>query len=933
VRIPISTYRLQFTPSFGFQSARSILLYLSDLGISDIYASPIFKAKRGSTHGYDVIDPNQINPELGGEKDFNDLACTVKEHQLGWVQDIVPNHMAFDSENHMLMDVLENGSASPYYKYFDVDWNHPYESLRGKILAPFLGKFYGECLEDGEIQLTYDVKGLAIKYYDLQLPLKIESYGKVFTHNLQALKRKLGAEHPDVIKFLGVLYSLKNLPSAEESKERADQITFIKRLLWELYTTSQKVKAFVDGNIRTFNGQKGNPESFNLLDDLLSDQLFRLSFWKVATEEINYRRFFNINQLICLRVEDEDVLRGTHASVFKLAKQGHVTGLRVDHIDGLYDPTTYLQRVRAAVGDIYFVVEKILQSDEQLPSHWPVQGTTGYDFLNYVNGVFCERRNEKRFEKIYAKFTGGRTPYDSLVADTKRLMIGRHMAGDIDQLAHLVKDVASRDRHGRDVTMYGLRRALVEVLALFPVYRTYINATTYDERDREYVRQAIRKAKQSNPALSLELDFVEKFLFLDFYDYLSQSEKEKWLHFVMRLQQLTGPLMAKGFEDTFLYRYNVLVSLNEVGGKPNRFGISPVEFHYLNKKRISQWPYPMNATSTHDTKRGEDVRARINVLSELPDEWEGKVRMWFKMNRGKKRVVDGRAIPDPNDEYLFYQTLIGAFPFHDDERTEFVERVSNYMIKAVREAKVHTAWLKPDEEYEQAFVAFIEETLRPSEQNYFLNELIPFQKKVAHYGVFNSLSQVLLKITCPGVPDFYQGSELWDLNLVDPDNRRPVDFERRRKYLAEVKKREGGEIVPFVRELLATKEDGRIKLFTIHRALQARKRFREVFETGDYLPLKVSGKHRDHVVAFARRLEDSWALTIAPRRFASLVPPNDLPLGRTIWEDTAVELPDHRPGEWRHVFTERILRDRGSLAMAEVCEDFPVGLLVREDRS
>jgi (1->4)-alpha-D-glucan 1-alpha-D-glucosylmutase len=930
---PVATYRLQFNPFFGFKEARGLIEYFSELGVSSIYASPIFKARKGSLHGYDVVDPNKLNPELGTAEDFEELIKDLQSRKMGWIQDIVPNHMAYDNQNQMLMDIMENGESSEYFNFFDIEWNHPYESIKGKLLAPFLGRLYGESLEDAEIILKYDSDGFTVNYYDLRLPLRIESYTNIIAHRLRTLKKRLGEDNPDFIKLLAILYSLRNLPaSGEDAIERYDQIRFIKRMLWELYTKNHEIKTFIDENIKIFNGEKGNPASFNLFHSLLSEQNFRLSFWKVATEEINYRRFFNINELISLRIEDENVFNHTHSLIFKMTKEEKFTGLRIDHIDGLYDPTNYLSRLKEKVGDIYIVVEKILGLEEDLPSFWPVQGTTGYEFLNYLNGIFCDRKNEKAFKRIYSGFTGLTISYEDLVAEKKRLIIGKHMAGDIDNLAHMMKRISSRHRHGSDITLYGIRRALVEVMALFPVYRTYINQDTFSERDKAYIKEAVRKAMHTNPGLFNELDFIEQFLLIRFGEYLSEDEKKECIDFIMRFQQFTGPLMAKGFEDTTLYVYNRLLSLNEVGGNPNKFGISVEEFHDFNKKRSKAWPNSMNATSTHDTKRGEDVRARINVLSEIPEEWGANIRKWAKLNENKKKIINGKSVPDRNDEYFLYQTLIGAFPFYEEEYDDFVVRIKNYMIKAIREAKVHTAWLKPDTEYEEAFISFVHEILEESENNKFLKGFLLFQKKVAHYGIFNSLSQTLIKITSPGVPDFYQGTELWDLSLVDPDNRRPIDFERRKRLLREIKEREKGDIRNLIAELIRTKEDGRVKLFLIYKALKERNERKELFEKGDYLPLEVKGKYRDHVIAFARMKKKSWAITVVPRFLTSLIKEGEYPIGKIVWGDTCIIIPGNTILLWREAFSERMIKIERKIAVGEALKHFPVALLLSEEK-
>jgi (1->4)-alpha-D-glucan 1-alpha-D-glucosylmutase len=928
MQIPSSTYRIQFCPQFGFGNALAIVEYLSDLGISHLYASPIFRAKAGSTHGYDVVDPNALNSELGTIQDFDALRSALRTHGIGWIQDIVPNHMAFDSKNEMLMDVLENGAASPFYRHFDIEWNHPVESLRNKVLAPHLGRIYGQCLEDGEIQLSYDQDGLHVRFYDQLFPVRMESYPKVIGYNLNQLEAVLGTGNPDLRAFLEIIATIeRTLPSAGQ-KERSDLVLFCKKTLWKLYTTNAAIASHLDANLQLFNGQKGNPDSFTLLDELLSDQIFRLSFWKVATEEINYRRFFNINQLISVRVEDEQVFRDTHDLVLKSVWHGDFDGLRVDHVDGLYDPEGYLRRLRDGVPDAYLVVEKILEGRETLPSSWPIQGTSGYDFLTAVNSLFCLEQSEREMTELYETFVGRSYDFPQFVAEKKRLIIGKHMAGDIDRLAHVLKSIAARDRYARDITLYALRRALVEILALFPVYRTYISKLAVGPQDGQVIRDAVQRARESSPALVYELDFIERFLLLDFLPGTTSDEQQQWLQFVMKFQQLTGPLMAKGFEDTVLYEYNRLLSLNEVGGNPESWGLPVDDFHTLVSGRSAAWPHTMNTTATHDTKRGEDVRARINVLSEMPAQWARKVRSWRARNRENKAVGSGGEIPDANDEYLLYQTLIGAFPVNDAAFPAFVDRIKEYMIKAVREAKTHTAWIKPDESYEAGVLAFVDAILAQTEQNEFLRDLMAFQKTINHYGIFNALSQTVLKMTVPGVPDFYQGNELWDLNLVDPDNRRPVDFELRQRYLQDILFRQGEDPEALRGELLASKDDGRIKLYTIFRILTARRKFAALFDDGEYIPLEVRGKHKAHVIAFARRYEHQWAVTAVPRHLVALMSATTLPLGRNIWHDTTIRLPGQSPQRWVNLLTDKSHDARGGLEAGVIFSEFPVAVLI-----
>jgi len=930
MRIPTATYRIQFHGGFKFEAAKQILSYLEELGITDLYASPIFKARKGSTHGYDVVDSNLLNPELGNSEDFESLTDEIKKRKMGWLQDIVPNHMAYDTQNLLLSDVLEHGPDSEYFDYFDIEWNHAYENLRGRVLAPLLGNFYGECLENGEIQLQYREKGLTINYYGLNLPVKIDSYGKFITHNLGYLGRELGRRHPDFIKLLGILYLIKNTSSEVKGKARYDQIAFVKGLLWELYNQNPVVHEFIDENINVFNGEKGNPESFNLLDDLLSDQFYRLSFWKVGAEEINYRRFFTVNELMSVKVEEIKVFHKNHALIFDMVEEGKFTGLRIDHIDGLYDPTEYLKRLREKVGDTYITVEKILEHEEDLPLYWPIEGTSGYDFLNYVNGVFCRCDREEQFSEIYHRFTRLTVPYEQLFLEKKGLIVEKNLAGDVDNLAQLLKNISGHSRQGNDFTRSGLEKALSAVLTVFPVYRTYINQEGLRESDRTYVKYAIAHAKELVPRLLKELKFIETLLLLEEEETLTVEQKKERRHFVMKLQQLTGPLMAKGVEDTLLYVFYRLLSLNEVGGNPSQFGVSLADFHDFNKQQQIAWPHKMNATATHDTKRGEDVRARINVLSEIPEEWEQQVRSWRELNSSKKINFVNRMVPDTNDEYFLYQTLLGSFPFEGIENTDYVDRVKDYAIKAVREAKVYTAWLRADNDYETGFLTFIESVLETSENNQFLKKFLPFWKKVADYGIFNSLSQTLLKITAPGVPDIYQGTEFWELSHVDPDNRRPVDFDRRIQVLREIKQQAKTDILQLVEDLIATREDARIKLFLTARVLEARKEYLEVFKSGDYQSLEVVGTFKDNVVAFARSFGDTTVIVVAPRFLTGVVKPEEMPIGKQVWKDTNLVLSEQMPSVWKDAITNQPVESNGTLAIGDALGYFPAALLISQ---
>jgi (1->4)-alpha-D-glucan 1-alpha-D-glucosylmutase len=929
--IPSATYRLQFGPSFGFREARRRIQYLRELGIGCVYASPVFMARRGSTHGYDVTDPTRLNPQLGSAEDFEALVEEVHRCGMTWMQDIVPNHMAFDVQNPILFDVLENGPRSRYYHFFDVEWEHPYEGIKGRLLAPFLGNFLGECIANGEIRLSYGSEGFALHYYELTFPVGIESYATILTHNLSTVRRKIGRSHPDYVKLLGILgllYVMKNVPLSETTIERYDQIGFIKVLLWELYASNADIRTFVDGNLKTFNGDAVTGGDRKLLEGLLQDQYYRLSFWKVAVEEINYRRFFNINGLISLRTEDQSVFEHIHSLVFEWVERGVLSGLRIDHVDGLWDPTLYLQGLKKKVGSLHLVVEKILGCDEDIPDFWPVHGTTGYDFLNTVNGLFCEPRNETSFERIWRRFTGFSTSYEELVQRKKRFIVEKHMAGDIDNVAFLMKSIAGRFPAGSDFTLNGLRRAIAQLLVTFPIYRTYLSRSHFREADRRVVADTVQRAQELEPDLNHELQIIGEMLLPEFAEKLSGDDAPEWLRAVMKFQQLTGPIMAKGFEDSVLYVYNRLLSLNDVGSQPNRFGLSRSAFH-REMKRAAQWrPHSMLATSTHDTKRGEDVRARLNVLSEIPNRWERVVRSWSKLNRRHRKSLGRLPAPAPNDEYFLYQTLVGSFPFYEVEGTNYVDRIQAYMLKVVREAKEHSSWLKPKLVYEDAVHSFVEAILTPGEKNLFLDSFLLFQRDVAFYGVFNALAQVLLKITCPGVPDFYQGTELWDLSLVDPDNRQPIDFEAREQLLRGIRKCASGWDGRGLRELMDSRADGRIKLYTILRGLEARSANSDLFGSGSYVPLQVLGRRRHHVVAFARRRGTRTAITAVPRFLADVVQPGVYPLGKAVWQDSAVKLDRRMGGQWINIFTGETLESSEVLEFSEIFAQFPVALLM-----
>ena len=940
-RVPAATYRLQFHAGCTFAQATRLLPYLAALGISDLYASPLFQARRGSLHGYSVTNPLQLHPELGSPARFEAMVRKLRSLGLGLLLDVVPNHMALSHTNPWWQDVLENGQSSPYAAFFDIEWDPPYRSLKNRILLPILGRPYGHCLEDQELTLHLSPEGFAVHYYDHRFPLDPKSYLPILTHRLDDLKTALGADNPDVIRILGVISLIHNLPartvgSLKKRRERLHWRDIIKKNLWLLYDRSPRLREFLDENLRQFNGRRGDPASFTLLDQLLREQPYRLAHWLVSLEMINYRRFFSINDLIGIRVEDPQVFTATHGLLFKLVEEGKVTGLRLDHIDGLHDPSAYLQRLQGelqarrpagANGPCYVVVEKILAKDEPLPASWPVAGTTGYDFLGVLNNLFVAAEGLAEMEAFYRQVTGMPIFWPDVVYEKKKFIMASLFGGEVHNLEDELATLAAADRQAMDVSRRELLSALTEISACLPVYRTYTCSYTVAPVDRDAIEAALAEARRRQPALTeLALDFLRRILLLEFSDHMAEDQKKSWLRFVCRWQQFTGPIMAKGLEDTAAYVYNPLLSLNEVGGC--RQAVTPAAFHTFCRERLRRWPATMNATSTHDTKRSEDVRARLNVLTEIPQLWHQKLQTWRAWHAPRKGIRNGAPVPDANEEIFIYQTLLGAWPLDPAEVPEFQERLRSYLIKALREAKVHSRWIEPRQDYEKAVLAFVDDILNETPGNVFLPDFLEFQEQLAYFGALNSLSQVLLKITAPGVPDIYQGTELWDFSLVDPDNRRPVDFSRRQRMLQELQAREAAGDPALPGELLAAWRDGRVKLFLTYKALLIRQSSRELFAAGDYLPLEVAGPAREHVVAFARHRKDQWVIVAAGRFFARLTTPAHPPVGEAVWQQTRLLLPAAAPGNWREELGGRLIAGgTEGLPLAAVFAQLPVALL------
>jgi (1->4)-alpha-D-glucan 1-alpha-D-glucosylmutase len=957
--LPTATYRLQFNRNFTFDDATKLVAYLHQLGISHCYASSFLTAMPGSMHGYDVIDPTSLNPEIGTEEDFNSFTTALHAQGMGLILDVVPNHMGIGKElNVWWRDVLENGPSSRYADAFDIDWHPIKRELENKVLLPILGDQYGTVLENQELQIVYADGSFTLQYHDRNLPLAPKSWLHILEEGVERLTDR---EQPSVIELQSIMTALHHLPSQHERQpervaERYREKEVIKRRLAALTDQHGAIRDFIEENVRRFNGVKGAPESFDLLDRMLNGQAYRLASWKVASEEINYRRFFDINELAAIRMEDPRVFEEVHQFVLSLVERGLVSGLRIDHVDGLYDPCGYLRQLQEWAKDrvpaaasaalpLYLVVEKILGLNEPLPDNWPVHGTTGYEFVNLVNGLFVDHRYERQMTETYQRFSGLRDSYEDLVYESKNLIMRMSMASEVNVLGHQLNLLSERDRRSRDFTLNNLTDALREIIASFPVYRTYI-AEGHEpllERDRAYIHMAVARAKRRNPALSGQVfDFIRTIL-LKQADARTEQDRADQLRFVMKFQQTTGPVTAKGIEDTVFYIYDRLVSLNEVGGAPDQFGLSIQSFHDRMRDRQQRWPLSLSASSTHDTKRSEDVRARINVLSEMPQRWKDAITRWSKYNRRHRTEVDGLSAPDRNDEYLLYQTLIGMWPLtppDEDGYRALVERAAAYMKKATYEAKRHTSWINPHQGYDEAVHRFVHATLDRERNKLFFDHFLPFQSDIARYGLYNALAQLVVKLTAPGVPDLYQGTELWDFSLVDPDNRRPVDYDQRRRVLQDLEeatRRCDGNRTSLMKELLANSADGRIKAFVTTMGLNCRKQQPEVFASGRYLPLETGGSKGRHVCAFARIHEERVIVVAVPRLIVGLLGEHlTPPVGKAIWDDTWVEVPEGHPSDdrYRNLLTGEGLAAAAvgsprTLLAADIFQVSPVAVLER----
>jgi (1->4)-alpha-D-glucan 1-alpha-D-glucosylmutase len=938
-RKPVSTYRLQLNKDFTFRDAETLIPYLSDLGITDVYTSPLFMAVPGSMHGYDICDHSRINPELGTGEDFDRFSNSLRSRNMGLVVDFVPNHMgAHPLANAWWRDVLENGPSSPYAAYFDIDFDPVKPELKDKILIPILGDQYGRVLERGELKLQYAAGVFSLAYFHHNLPINPRPAAHVLTHNMEALKALLPSDDPGLRELLSVHTALLNLPpyterTAEAIELRAREKTVCRDRLAKLTESSEPIRRHIEDNVRLYNGSVNTPGSFDLLHTLLESQPYRLAYWRTALDEINYRRFFDINELAGLRQEVPEVFDNVHKLLFELVQQGKITGLRLDHVDGLHDPAGYLEKLQARLtrltgAPLFIVVEKITSAGETLPD-WPVDGTTGYDFLNDVNGLFIEPRNALLLKRFYARFSNRNEPFSQIVYQSKYMIMVDSMISELTVLAHRLNRDSEKNRQTRDFTLESLRRALREIVAAFPIYRTYVDTKGWTETDAKIVDTALARTRHRHPTLEPTImQFIRERLLPPPNGSGENSGRRS--EFAMRFQQYTSPVQAKGFEDTAFYRYNLLLSLNEVGGDPNRFGRSLNEFHENNRLRRKTHPTALLSTATHDTKRGEDNRARVNVLSEIPMEWRSKSMEWGRMNSTAKTSIASDEAPDRNDEYFFYQTILGFWPAEGPLDETSLQRLKSYLIKALREAKTKTSWVHNNEPYETAMTQFAEKVLTGPKSKKFLESFLPFQKKVAFHGMLNALSQVVLKHTSPGIPDLYQGCELWDLSLADPDNRRPVDYVARGKGVKEFTSNAEGSSLPL---LLSRWPDGRIKLYLTTLLLRFRKEHPDLFLQGDYTPLHMEGALDENLVAFTRQWGTQRMLVAVTRRTAGLgYTETEENSWATPWKESRLTLPRDWPSTpLTDLFSNRTLQPtdsptRGLLAH-DLFQNAPVAVL------
>lgn len=859
--IPLATYRLQLTADFDFDKAAAVVPYLKALGITHLYASPVMKARKGSTHGYDTVDHSQFNPELGGEAGFARLNEALEAHDLGLIIDFVPNHVGVHfADNPWWLDVLEWGQASPHAASFDIDWDQLAFRARGGVLLPILGSSYGEALERGDIELRYDPDegSLSAWYFEHRLPIAPERYGEI----LRVIVKEADAAETEPGKGL---LSLATRYTGLRRPNRKEAPVF-KTELKEIAGAAD----IIGRGLAAYRAGKDRPAQTLTLHHLLERQHYKLGHWRLASSDINYRRFFDVNGLAGLRVEDASTFAATHRLVKQLIVDGKLQGIRLDHIDGLRDPAQYCQRLRRLVRDaqgntkpFYTVIEKILCEHERLPKFAGVQGTTGYEWMNVITHVLVDPKGLEALDETWRQISNRPPRLAPYVKDAKRRVLETLLASEFTVLSRLVARIANGHYSTRDFSADSLRQALELYVLHFPVYRTYLTHSSPTAPDRKLIEDTIERARAEWFAADEGIfDFLRDALTMDLLKPGRPPHgAPRVRRFALKVQQFTGPMMAKSLEDTAFYQFHRLLALNEVGGDPASSGLTVPAFHQVMQARAREWPQGMTATATHDTKRGEDARTRIAALSEIPGEWTSAVARWKVLNAPHLAHQGSFRAPSATFEYMLYQTLLGAWPLEEPADAAFVGRIRAYALKAAREGKEETSWLNPHETYEDGIRDFVGKILDPARSAEFLEALQTLARRVALLGTLNSLSQLTLKATLPGVPDFYQGTEFWDLSLVDPDNRRPVDFAARHAALSSLEAPDWGS-------LIKSWPDGRLKLAWTRHLLKLRNGLADVFAQGDYQPLEVRGAHADHVIAFARRHGRAAAIVVVGRHFA-----------------------------------------------------------------